>query len=197
MDNENSLISKVRNYFSSKQYLEHSIPKLHFDVMNDIESEFNIKLEPGLDRNYKHSTDFSFIIDPNKRALSSSYEFFQKAEKDILRSATGKTHWCIYFKLSLIDNVACYFWNERKLNEKNEVDVNYREDKDIPAEIKQEVKSMFWLFSNKDFLIYEASYLQNEKRDWVNDIFNMSAGYQTNLYDLLFGSLDFYNEAEI
>ncbi|WP_300665657.1 hypothetical protein [Fluviicola sp.] len=193
--NENLIKEKSGNYFSEKKYLERSNPKSHIDLSKEIDDKFNIKTHIDSDRDYGHSKNFLMILNPEFGILSGDYDYLIDSEKVMLEKTNHNKHWSVYFKLSHIDNIACYILNSRSIID-NDIDVEECPEDDFPEEITQQLHAILDVFYKQKWSVTNFNQLEKEKRDWLDSTFHFK-GYQPSLADILFGSFEFYSAAGI
>jgi hypothetical protein len=193
--NENLIKEKSVNYFSGKKYLERSNPKSHIDIAKEIDDKFNIRLQTDSDRDYGHSTNFLMILNPVFGILSGDYDYLIDSEKVMLEKTNHNKHWSVYFKLSHIDNIACYILNSRSIVD-NDIDVEECPEGDFPEEITQQLHAILDVFYKQQWSVVNFNQLEKEKRDWLDPIFHVK-NYHPSLADILFGSFEIYSAAGI
>ncbi|NGF75469.1 hypothetical protein G5B10_06225 [Fluviicola sp. SGL-29] len=192
--NEDQLKETVIDYFRKKRYDERMIPKTHFDIIHEIDDELTIRIEPLLDRNYSHSTDFVLILNP-KGWINRTYEFMGDEEVGVLKNTPDHIHWALLFKLSLTGEVATCIFNSRRLVD-DEIQVEQVSANDLPVELQSRIMSIVHIMESYNYQFVSLEELEQQK-DWANAIFKFRDGYQPTLYDLLFGSFELYTEADI
>lgn len=184
----------VVGYFRENRFDERLIPKVHFDIIHAVDDELTIRLEPLLDRNYGHSTDFILILNP-KGWINGTYAFMGDEESDVLKNTPDRVHWALLFKLSLVGEFATCIFNSRRLVD-DEIQVEQVSANDLPVELQSRITSIVHIMESYNYQFVSLEELEQQK-DWTNAIFKFRDGYQPTLYDLLFGSFELYTEAEI
>lgn len=184
----------VVGYFRENRFDERLIPKVHFDIIHAIDDELTIRLEPLLDRNYGHSTDFILVLNP-KGWINGTYAFMGDEESDVLKNTPDRVHWALLFKLSLVGEFATCIFNSRQLID-GEIQVEEVREKGIPADLREWIVPIIELMEAHNYQFVNQEELKQQK-DWMNAVFEFEDDYQPTLYDMLFGSVEFYTEAGI
>lgn len=193
--NEDLIKEKICNYFSQKKYQNRQIPKEHFAIIQFLEKNFSISIEEDQDCDYGHSTNLLIILNQQFGITAGNYDYLINHEKDILKQTINHKHFGIYFKLSLIDNIACYIINSREIID-GRIDVEDCSEKELPKEMLEQLSSILNSFSENNWMIKSFDFFENQKRNWLNSIFSFE-NYDTSLADMLFGSVDFYSSIDI
>ncbi|TND08173.1 MAG: hypothetical protein FD123_2567 [Bacteroidetes bacterium] len=188
---EEKLKQVIRNYFSNKLYLVQDIPKYHLDIFYGLCYKCNIIDQPDIDRNYKHATELIFILNPEKGVLPLSFIHEKNEEKKLLNQTKTNAHYALILTLSLIDRIAAFSWNERKLSENN-IEVTECKYTDVPDYAKGHLNAFRPYFDIQNVVLMNSEDLMESKMDWINDVIKTDNQYQPTFFDLLFGSYPFY-----
>lgn len=185
----------ITDYFFNKRFDERLIPKVHFDIIHAIDDELSIRLEPLLDRNYSHSTDFILLLNPTTGWINGTYEFMGNEELTVLKNTPGHVHWSLLFKLSLAGNFATCIFNSRQLID-NEIHVEQIRKNNIPADLQKWIVSIVQLVEAYNYQFPDPEELE-KRQNWINTVFEFQDDYEPMLYDMLFGSFELYTKADI